>query len=138
MQNWCSSNGKKTWYTLAIIYSINLRGCPPLVTISLGQAVCIFAFCSVPLSLQSPHHLTYVCYVVGTPPCTTIRKPLYAAVWQCDESFAFSIFALLETSFPPTDCLLFFYYIPLLNTTENRTNVNDIKSSTAILYTSGY
>ena len=27
------------WYTLSIIYSINLRGCPPLGIISLGQAV---------------------------------------------------------------------------------------------------
>jgi hypothetical protein len=39
MQNLCTSNGKKTWYTLSIIYSINLRGCPPLGAISLGQAV---------------------------------------------------------------------------------------------------
>ena len=78
------------------------------------------------------NHSVHPTYVVGTPPCTTIRKTLYAAVWQCDESFAFSIFALLETSFSPTtDCLLFFY-LPLLNTTENRTNVNDIKSSAAV------
>jgi hypothetical protein len=35
----CRSNGKKAWHTLSIIYSINPRGCPPLATISLVQAV---------------------------------------------------------------------------------------------------
>ena len=39
MPNLCSSNGKKAWHTLSIIYSINPRGCPPLVTTSLGQVV---------------------------------------------------------------------------------------------------
>jgi hypothetical protein len=41
MPNLCSSNDKKTWYTLSIIYSINPRGCPPLATISLVQALCM-------------------------------------------------------------------------------------------------
>jgi hypothetical protein len=41
MPNLFSSNDKKPWYTLSIIYSINPRGCPPLGTISLGQAVYI-------------------------------------------------------------------------------------------------
>ena len=36
----CSSNGKKPWHTLSIIYSINPRGYPSLAAISLGQAVC--------------------------------------------------------------------------------------------------
>ena len=30
---------QKTWYTLSITYSINPRGCRPLGTTSLGQAV---------------------------------------------------------------------------------------------------
>ena len=30
---------KKNWCTLSTIYSINLRGCLPLATTSLGQAV---------------------------------------------------------------------------------------------------
>jgi hypothetical protein len=39
MPNSDGSNDKKTWYTLSIIYSLNPRGCPPLGTISQGQAV---------------------------------------------------------------------------------------------------
>ncbi len=40
----CGSNGKKAWYTLSIIYSINPRGCPPLGTTSLGQAVYTYIY----------------------------------------------------------------------------------------------
>ena len=41
MPKLCSSNGKKAWHTL----SINPRGCPPLATISLVQAVVISFYC---------------------------------------------------------------------------------------------
>jgi hypothetical protein len=33
------ANGKKAWQTLSFIYSINPRGCQPLATTFLGQAV---------------------------------------------------------------------------------------------------
>ena len=36
---------QKIWCTLSIIYSINPRGCPPLATISLVQAVVISFYC---------------------------------------------------------------------------------------------
>ena len=43
----CVVEMAKIWYTLSIIYSINLRGCSPLGTISLGQAVGDHSFLAV-------------------------------------------------------------------------------------------
>ena len=47
LPNLCTSNGKKTWHTLSITYSINLKGFPPLGTTSLGQTVVLVATLTV-------------------------------------------------------------------------------------------
>ena len=50
MPNLCSSNGKKPWHTLSIIYSINPKGCPSLATTSLGQAVLAILLANIYIS----------------------------------------------------------------------------------------
>jgi hypothetical protein len=52
---------KKTWYNFSIKYFINPRGCPPLATISLVQAVCTLQFfSSSDLEILVPTNITIV------------------------------------------------------------------------------
>ena len=59
-----SSNAKKPWYTLSIMYSINPRECPPLGTTSLGQAVCHSCQADLMSRLHHTNSTLYVQYVL--------------------------------------------------------------------------
>jgi hypothetical protein len=58
---------KKNWYTLSITYPINPRGCPPLGTISLGQAV-IVPDNHTPTKVPEHHGQILVSNLLGVEP----------------------------------------------------------------------
>ena len=61
-----------------------------LISVSfLAVYICVFQCTPFP---TIPHHLTYVCYVVGTPPCTTIYEN------PCTQQYGNVMKALLSLS----------------------------------------